>query len=221
MKNFLLLSCLAFVLLATACNRKANQVVTARPAAPAPKKTEKKDMAKIASLDKEYLEDSKSEPPPRSRAARAALAKRKAQIDRIAQTGQQEVVAQISQTGCEGDCPVFTLQIMTDNTLHYEGKANVDLIGKFTGTLPFNPMTRLNIIASSARYFNLPSSFPSNKADAPADLPSVITKIDYRGFSNQIEHIQGGPEGLLKVEDYLRDLVNQATWTEVLPDIED
>lgn len=206
--------------MAAACNREANKVVTARPATPSVQPTVvEKETPKMERIGpSELAPDMEIEKEPMSRASKAAIQARKAQQARIAETGIQEVIAELRQTACEGDCPVFTLKVMTDFSLRYEGVANVDLIGNFTGTVPFNPMSRLVILASRCNFYNLPSSFPKDREDAPADFPSTVTTIDYRSQKNTVEHIQGGPEKLIEIENYLRELVNQANWTEVIPE---
>lgn len=216
MKHFLLLA-LGLCLL-SACNRKANKAITetkepvmrTKPRAPEPE---------------EVAEMSMATPPPetgneRIRSARGAVRGPQSQAARNAQrdaTGKviPTVMAEISKTACYGDCPVYTLQIMSDYTLRFEGKQHVDLIGKFEAKLNFNPMARLSPLIATSNFYRMDEQFPKDAAEVPADAASTITKIDFGGQSNTVRHYFSGPEGLLEIENYLVSLLEEVIWTPI------
>lgn len=218
MQKVLLFALLGASLLLAACNRKANRVVTDKtPVTTVPDK--EKELPEMAEFDPAHYEGNEMmESETLSRSGQARMKALKEQRERIAKTGEQEMIAQLQKTGCYGECPVFTLKIMTDNSLRYEGVANVDLIGKFTGTVDFNPMSQLVILSSNNRFYRMPDSYPENKADAPTDLPSTITSINWRGRAHTVEHIINGPKELIEIENYLLSLIEKVDWTEVIED---
>jgi len=213
MRYLLILACLP--LLALACNRKTNQAVTAAAPTTAPRVVNKSEQfdprqtSDVAAAPMQNVPD--AEDAVGSRGARRAVAAQKAAAAAEAPT----VVAEIRKTSCYGDCPVFRFQIMSDYSLRYVGQENVVLIGSFTGTLSFNPMLKLGGMAAGANFYRLEDNYPVKWEESPADLPYTETTINWRGRKHTVKHKYDGPEALKEIEDYLIDLVDQATWVAV------
>lgn len=206
--------------LVSACNRSATSVVKTQNEQLAPKPEPEK--IEMAVFDRAHMEgDEVMDAEPTTREGATARQAQKARRERIARTGVQETIVRHSASGCAAeDCPEFTFRIMTDNSLRYEGKANVELIGKFTGEVPFNPMTRVVTLASGSGFFRMGSSYPPVE-DISADDPTNTTMVHWRGRKNTITYLSDStlvPKPLIQMDEYLKSLVTQATWTEVLPE---
>ncbi len=133
---------------------------------------------------------------------------------RAAAKENPQVVAELRKTPCYGDCPVFTLQIMTDGSLRFDGKRNTDLLGKYEGTVSgSDPFVKIGLLAVKNRFFNFADFYPEDPAMAPKDLPRTVTTIDWRGRKKTVTHLVDGPAELLEIEKYLQDLILDAIWT--------
>jgi len=201
-----------FLLLTLACNRTANKAVTQKTPQvrtkyePTPEQIEQKD--RVAAPKQATSEGYSGE---RSRTSTAPASKAVEGGQKLAPT----VIAELTRTPCYGECAVYTIQILSDNTLRYFGRQNVDLLGEFTGQLTFDPMIRLGPLANLNRFFRLEAHYPVNKEEVPTDLPATVTMINYRGRAHTITHYFDGPEGLQEVENFFVELVEQAIWTPV------
>lgn len=192
------------------CNRPANKVVQAEP-----KKTYTKpnveDYGPIT--EREVGEDvqvgaayTKGSSPQRPRFT----------ID--PETGEKipVVVVELRQTPCLADtCPDFTVQLMADYTLRYYGRANVDLLGEFTGEIKFNPWLKLGSLFYSERFDRMEEQYPVAASDMSYDAPYVQTTIDYRGIRKTVKNYQLPPPGLTKIENEILSWVDRAIWTPI------
>lgn len=206
---------LVFLLAITlSCNRKSNQVVFAEPTAQKEKPTVQKKMPSIEEIGMVEAEETGAGEAavkvqgndPRAMRTPEGLAAAKA---------NPQVVAELRKTPCYGNCPVFTIQIMTDGSLRYEGKKNTDLIGQYTGTLTTDPFFKIGLMAVKARFFNMADFYPEEANMAPKDLPRTLTTIDWRGRKKTVTHLGDGPEELVGIENYLEGLLLEAIWTPV------
>ena len=208
MKHFLLV--VSLLLLTLGCNRQTNQAVT-----------QKTPQVKKVTPSAEMKTREKSAVPKDTVIARYSSQRSLNSPTIVANStegGQKAAptaIAEITKTPCYGECAVFTLQIMSDYSLRYIGRQNVDLLGEFTGKLPFNPIKKLGPIANVNRFFWLKAAYPESKEEVPSDLPATVTMISYNGQKNTVTHYFDGPEGLQKVENAFLELVEQAIWTPI------
>lgn len=213
MKAIFLGSLLLLLTVAFSCNRKANPAVFAEPTVPKERPTVQKNIPSIEEMGETLPED----PGPVEAVLNIGGGKDPLTMRTpegiAAAKANPEVVAELRKTPCYGDCPVFTLQVMTDGSLRYDGKKNTDLIGKYTGQPKSDPFFKVGAMAVKARFFNMADFYPEDADSAPKDLPRTVTTIDWRGRKKTVTHLGDGPEALVEIETYLEGLIMDAIWT--------
>ncbi|MGB3545879.1 MAG: DUF6438 domain-containing protein [Saprospiraceae bacterium] len=123
-----------------------------------------------------------------------------------------EPMATLRRTSCYGDCPVFTLSVYPDGALRYEGKRNVEMEGTYVGKTDDAMVKSLGRFATTSRYFTFKNRYPAED-EWTADLPMVVTTMNYNGFENEVQHQFGGPEALTELEQRLEELIKKTVWT--------
>lgn len=214
MKSFFIGSLILLIGFTFSCNRKTNQVVFAEPTVQKEKPTVQKKMPAIEEMEElEAMDPGPADDQEVRIGGRNNPSYLRTPEGLAAAKANPQLVAELRKTPCYGDCPVFTIQIMTDGSLRYEGKKNTELIGKYTGTPKSDPFFKIGVMALKARFFNMSDFYPEDASMAPKDLPRTITTIDWRGRKKTVTHIGDGPAELLEIENYLEGLVLDAIWT--------
>lgn len=219
MKNLLFLS--VALLFVWGCNRPAAAVVTPEKETTvrrAPRQPKPEEIAESPLMDEGPMDT------PSRIAGGSPAAKRTPEAIAKARANP-EMIAEIRQYPCETtlDCPDFTLQIMNDFSLRYEGRANVDLLGTYSGKLTFDPMSRLSPIATAVNFYGMDESYtPDAAAREDEDATELTTRsieIKWWGRKNRVTYTNEAkdvvPDGLEQIEAYLLKLVEQAIWTPV------
>ncbi len=212
MKAIFVGSLLLLLIVAFSCNRKSNQVVFAEPAVQKERPTVNRRVPSAEEIAEVQLDDPGPVEPVLNVGGKDPSAMRTPE-GLAAAKANPELVAELRKTPCYGDCPVFTLQVMTDGSLRYDGKKNTDLIGKFTGQPKSDPFFRVGAMAVKARFFNMADFYPEDADSAPKDLPRTVTTIDWRGRKKTVTHLGDGPEALVEIENFLEGLIMDAIWT--------
>jgi hypothetical protein len=98
----------------------------------------------------------------------------------------------IRKTPCYGKCPAYEATLYGNGQVLYNGKSNVELLGRYLFTLPVKTINNIQNQARRAGYHKLNKEYMVNP-----DLPSVITTITYDGKTSTIE-VQGNAPDRLK-----------------------
>ncbi len=114
----------------------------------------------------------------------------------------------IERTACFGKCPTYKTRIYTSGYVIFDGKMNVDKIGRFSTKLSKEEIETLKQKINEVNYFEL-----NDKYDGPAtDLPSVITSVALNGFRKSITARYEVPAELKSFQIFIDKLFVDKNW---------
>jgi hypothetical protein len=122
------------------------------------------------------------------------------------------VMLSLERTACYGRCPIYTVTVLRDGTVKWEGKQFVKVTGKATAKLPATALTALAEAFKRADYFALADKYDSYDV---TDHPSAITSYADGGKTKTIHHYHGdrsAPEKLSELESKVDELVGTNRW---------
>lgn len=116
--------------------------------------------------------------------------------------------ATIERTVCFGKCPAYKIYIFTSGYVLYDGKMNVDKIGRFTTRLTKAELETIKQKAEAIHYFEL-----NDKYDGPiTDLPSVITSVAMNGYRKTVTARYNIPVELKEFQNLVDKLFTDKSW---------
>lgn len=124
---------------------------------------------------------------------------------------ESTVFATISKGYCYGRCPVYTMTIFSDGKVILEGKANIEMIGKWETQISKEKISEFIETAEFIGYMDLEDKYDSNITD----VPSTKTSIVINGVRKEVMRRDNYPEKILKFEAVFENLLTEASWTEV------
>ena len=118
------------------------------------------------------------------------------------------------RTSCFGFCPDYSVEILGDGTVIYQGNSFVKAKGTHRGRVSITAVRQLANLFVSADYFSLGPVY----GDCGGDLPTAVTSIDWPGVSRKVTDCGGVPIGvaiphaLLALEGSIDITVNSRQW---------
>ncbi len=105
-----------------------------------------------------------------------------------AQDGTSEVVITLERTACFGSCPVYTITILEDGTVQYEGDRNVTATGYQVSEISPETVAAMVAAFEDAGYFGWDDAYDTQTV---SDLPTVITSVTSDGTTQRIVRYTG------------------------------
>lgn len=127
-------------------------------------------------------------------------------------TTPKDLVAAFKRTGCFGNCPIYTVEFLTDGTVRWNGLANVTPAGKKTAQAPANALAQITEKAKVVKFFNMDNHYPKEQV---LDAASTVIYINLDGKEKQVENIAGAPDGFKEFEKLFDDLIQSLGWAKV------
>ena len=118
-----------------------------------------------------------------------------------------EIVFSMSKTRCYGKCPVYTIDIYSNGHVIYEGKSNVDKIGKFEKNITQKELSDLKKAFLDSKFFDFEDEYVSNATD----LPTTYILFRNNGKEKKIKDYHKAPKELKALEKLLDDIANSTT----------
>ena len=117
--------------------------------------------------------------------------------------------ASIRKGYCYGRCPVYELEIYNSGFVHYNGIANMELLGEHTSRLSTDQMLAFLDKANEISYFEL-----NDEYDNPgiSDLPETTTSLVMGGKRKSVRRRHGYPNSIIAFEDQFNGLLTSLTW---------
>lgn len=136
-----------------------------------------------------------------------------------AQDVDPDVAIRLERTPCFGTCPVYSITILQDGTVIYNGEAHVDVVTEVT--VQIDPATVDLMVDAfvAAGFFGWDEFYDDSTI---TDLPSVITTVTHEGQTHQVSRYSADesiPLELLFLEAWIERMVNASAWTGIEPDI--
>lgn len=119
----------------------------------------------------------------------------------------------LERSPCFGACPVYTVSILLDGTVIYNGERFVEMTGEQRGQV--NPATVEQMVAAlvDAGYFEWDEAYDNMTV---SDLPYITTSVTRNGETHQIRRYAGddsAPLALPFLENWIDAVVGTPAWT--------
>ncbi|MFN2493008.1 MAG: DUF6438 domain-containing protein [Pyrinomonadaceae bacterium] len=115
----------------------------------------------------------------------------------------------LKREGCFGPCPVYEVFLRSDGTATYIGKANVQRIGRYRGSIGKSEFLRIAQIVERQDFFSLKSKYFVSMTD----LATVIIRAVRRGRTKKVENYGGAaPINLRVIEAQIDAVIEQVNW---------
>jgi hypothetical protein len=136
-----------------------------------------------------------------------------------AQNAESDAVITLERTACFGTCPVYTISILEDGTVLYEGERFVTVTGEQTGEIAPETVAAMVAAFEDAGYFGWNEAYEMQRV---SDLPTVITSVKSANGTQRIARYMGddtAPLALPFLELWIDEMTNSALWAEMQPDL--
>jgi hypothetical protein len=130
-----------------------------------------------------------------------------------------DVAITLERTACFGTCPVYTVSILEDGTVLYDGKDFVEVKGEQTGQIEPEMVTAMVDAFEDAGYFDWNDAYDTQEI---TDMPTVTTSVTRDGETHTILHYLGdhsAPLALPFLEFWIDQMANTSMWTGAESDI--
>jgi hypothetical protein len=108
--------------------------------------------------------------------------------------------------------PVYALIVKSDGTFRFEGRHNVDHVGKWTGTVDRNDFDEVAKLIRDAGYMGFQDTYPNHASD----ITPLYTMVVLDGKRYVVQDWFTGPEKLREIERRIYALLDGAKWDEQL-----
>ncbi len=132
-----------------------------------------------------------------------------------------DTVVTLERTICFGTCPSYTVAILEDGTVRYQGRRFVATEGAATAEISPDSLARLVDAFRAIDYFALRSSYVSGDPCEGqwTDLPTAVTSLRLDGRRKQVTHYHGcrgfeKKEALTALENKIDAVAGTARWVE-------
>jgi hypothetical protein len=136
-----------------------------------------------------------------------------------AQDSEANVAITLERTPCFGTCPAYTVTIMDDGTVIYEGQNFVETMGEQTSEIDPETVASMVEAFTNAGYFEWDEAYDTQTV---SDLPTVTTSVTRDGETHRIVRYTGdssAPLALPYLEWWIDVMTNTQLWTGVQSDI--
>jgi hypothetical protein len=130
-----------------------------------------------------------------------------------AQDSDAAVAITLERTACHGTCPVYTVAILEDGTVLYNGQDFVDIKGEQTSSIAPETLAQMLKAFEDIGYFDWNAAYDSQTV---SDLATVTTSAMHDGEMHTITRYAGdhtAPLALPFLELWIDEMVNTALWT--------
>lgn len=136
-----------------------------------------------------------------------------------AQANEPGVVITLERTACFGACPIYSVSILEDGTVLYNGERFVDIEGEQTGQIEPELVAQMVEAFAEAGYFEWDAEYTNMTV---SDLPYIITSVTRDGETHTIRRYAGdasAPVALPYLEQWIDLMANTGMWTGVPTDM--
>ena len=123
-----------------------------------------------------------------------------------------QIMISLDRGMCFGTCPVYTVTLYENGTLHWNGEMYVDVIGEVTAEIDPDEVINLSAYIESRGFFTYNDTYVSYDI---TDLPWATLTVSNGTQFKQIEHYHGdhsAPIVLHNLEDAVDVVANTSAW---------
>ncbi|EYE88582.1 hypothetical protein Q428_07340 [Fervidicella metallireducens AeB] len=115
----------------------------------------------------------------------------------------------LERTMSYGRFPVYKIIFRNDGTAIYEGKDNVEKIGRYIGEIDKNDFNWLVELINKLNFLDLDDNYSLNESESA----SVITTVEYDGKRKRVaNHAEAGPMELWTIEKVIDGIIFDIYW---------
>jgi hypothetical protein len=103
------------------------------------------------------------------------------------------VRVKLERSACLGTCPVYSVEISGDGTIHYEGSEYVTVMGRHQDTLSRDDLEMLLAEFRDAEFFQLESRYGP---ESVSDVPTVRLTVSVDGLTKSVADVFGVQAGM-------------------------
>ncbi len=137
-------------------------------------------------------------------------------------TASADTLATLERTPCFGTCPSYTLAVLEDGTVRYQGRQFVAREGYAEKEISPEQVEQLVEAFREAGYFDLENSYVSGAEcgqTVMSDMPTAITSLRADGKSKRVRHYHGctgfpAEERLTALENAIDEIAGTRAWVE-------
>lgn len=109
----------------------------------------------------------------------------------------------IDHVGCRGFCPAYNMEVDATGKVTYEGRRNVDLMGKYTKEIGVEKVKELIAVLDQYQFETMEDEY----GGGVADLPSVVTEVTRGGKTKRVNNIRQAPAEVNEMQKKLEEII--------------
>ncbi len=118
----------------------------------------------------------------------------------------------MTKEGCYGKCPNYSLRLYSNGIAYYEGRANVQRIGRYHANVDLMVIEKILTFAKKNNLTALGSMYPTNGKPVPG-IPATLLNISINhDASKEIKNYHHAPKALMQYQKMVEELVETADW---------
>lgn len=122
-----------------------------------------------------------------------------------------DTVFMLQKTACYGKCPVFTATILSNGTMKYTGKRNVDKVGQYTSKISRIEISKIDRELKRVDILSFAEHYPLDRQDI-VDAANTIIYTQFDGESKRIFINHGAPDELKRLINKVERILEEANW---------
>jgi hypothetical protein len=119
----------------------------------------------------------------------------------------------LSRSSCNGTCPVYSVDIVGDGTVFYEGRMHAAIVGKQRASISREAMEQLVGVFRDADYYSLTDEYVANVVD----ISTFETSIEIDGRKKKVKDCAGlwigVPVSVFRLENAIDQFAGTKRWT--------
>lgn len=122
-----------------------------------------------------------------------------------------DTVIMLQKTSCYGKCPVFIATILSNGTMNYTGKRNVEKVGHYTAKIPKLEIRKIDRELMRVNILKFADHYPLDRQDI-VDISNTIIYTQFDGENKRIFINHGAPDELKRLINKIERILEEANW---------
>jgi hypothetical protein len=129
-----------------------------------------------------------------------------------------DTVVSLERSGCLGKCPVFKLSLLSNGSVYFQGRHNVNRIGIYDTLLNKPELKKLVSEFNSSCFFRLRDKYDLNTCVGLTDLSSIVISVRTNKVSKRVSFYIGCIDYhnearlMTSLAKKIEDISNVKTW---------
>lgn len=132
--------------------------------------------------------------------------------DELPAAENDQIMISLDRGMCFGTCPVYTVTLYENGTVHWNGEMYVDVVGEASAEIDPDEVRNLSAYIEERGFFTFNDTYVSYDI---TDLPWATLMVNNGTHVKQVEHYHGdnsAPAVLHNLEDAVDVVANTSVW---------